>query len=128
VPGSDVPLWKKLGVVEGARVRIVGRPPSVTELATPPPWARPSRTGLDVIVLFATHRAPLASKFPPLIDTLAGRGGLWVAWPKKPSQVAHDLDFNAVQKIGLAAGLVDNKVCRIDDDWQALRFVRRLKG
>ena len=53
-------------------------------------------------------------------------GGLWIAWPKKTSGVATDLVFEAVQRIGLDAGLVDNKVCAIDDTWSGLRFVHRL--
>ena len=61
-----------------------------------------------------------------LRDGLAPADGLWIAWPKKKAKIETDLDFGAVQSIGLAAGLVDNKSCSIDDDWQALRFVYRL--
>ena len=85
------------------------------------------RGELDVAVLFATRQAELASAFAPLVRRLAPAGGLWVAWPKKASGVETDLTFEAVQKNGLDAGLVDNKSCAIDDTWQALRFVIRLR-
>jgi hypothetical protein len=60
------------------------------------------------------------------VATLTPAGGLWVSWPKKASAIRSDLTFEAVQRIGLDAGLVDNKSCSIDGDWQALRFVFRL--
>jgi len=78
-------------------------------------------------VYFATKRGALTRAFAPLARRLAPAGGLWVAWPKKSSDVRTDLSFEAVQEIGLAAGLVDNKSCSIDETWQALRFVYRLE-
>ena len=72
-------------------------------------------------------RAELERRFGPLVDTLAAADGLWVAWPKKTSKLDTDLSFDAVQGVGLAAGLVDNKSCAIDDDWQAVRFVIRVR-
>jgi hypothetical protein len=85
-----------------------------------------AKPGADVVVLFTTQREELLRRLPALKATLAGADGLWIAWPKKASKVATDLNFAAVQEAGLAAGLVDNKSCAIDDDWQALRFVYRL--
>jgi len=73
-----------------------------------------------------TRRAELARRFPTFVRALEPDGGLWVAWPKKTSGVATDLVFEAVQQVGLDAGLVDNKVCAIDGTWSGLRFVRRL--
>ncbi len=84
-----------------------------------------AKPGVEVVVLFTTTRAELERRFPALRDTLAGADGLWVAWPKKASKLDSDLDFDAVQQVGLGAGLVDNKSCAIDDDWQAVRFVYR---
>ncbi|HSC51059.1 MAG TPA: hypothetical protein VLD16_12420 [Gaiellaceae bacterium] len=84
-----------------------------------------AKPGTGVVVLFTTERADLERRFATLRDTLAPADGLWVAWPKASSQLETDLDFDAVQGIGLAAGLVDNKSCAIDGDWQALRFVWR---
>jgi hypothetical protein len=85
-----------------------------------------ARPGTEVVVLFTTSSAVLAARLPALKATLAPADGLWVAWPKKASGLPTDLDFAAVQSAGLAAGLVDNKSCSIDADWQALRFVYRL--
>ena len=84
-----------------------------------------AKPGTGVIVFFTTERAELERRFAPLRDTLEQADGLWVAWPKKSSKLETDLDFATVQGIGLAAGLVDNKSCAIDGDWQALRFVWR---
>ena len=85
-----------------------------------------AKPGAEVVVFFTTHRAELLARLPGLKATLAPADGLWIAWPKKASQLETDLDFAAVQEAGLAAGLVDNKRCAIDADWQALRFVYRL--
>lgn len=82
---------------------------------------------LDVIIKFATARQDLNDRFAELSEMLTTTGGLWVAWPKKSSRIENDLSFEAVQEIGLAAGLVDNKSCAIDQDWQSLRFVYRKK-
>ena len=65
-------------------------------------------------------------RFPALSATLGPADGLWVAWPKKAAKLDTDLDFGAVQEVGLENGLVDNKSASIDETWQALRFVRRL--
>jgi len=86
-----------------------------------------AKAGAAVTVFFTTSREELERRFPELKATLAPADGLWVAWPKKASEIETDLDFDAVQEIGLAAGLVDNKSCAIDSDWQALRFVCRLE-
>ncbi len=82
---------------------------------------------LDVILLFVTEESDLCARFGDLADMLTTAGGLWVAWPKKSSTIANDLSFETVQKVGLSAGLVDNKSCAIDEDWQGLRFVYRRK-
>jgi hypothetical protein len=81
----------------------------------------------EVVVLFTTSRAELERRFAALKATLAPADGLWVAWPKKASGIDTDLTFDEVQRIGLAQGLVDNKSAAVDDDWQAVRFVYRLR-
>jgi hypothetical protein len=86
-----------------------------------------AKPGVGVVVFFTTSRADLAGRFAKLKRTLDPADGLWVAWPKKASKIETDLDFEAVQQIGLDAGLVDNKSAAIDGDWQALRFVYRLR-
>ena len=94
--------------------------------ATPLSKKLGAKPGVAVTVLFTTSREELATRFPELVAILAPADALWVAWPKKASSVESDLTFDAVQGIGLANGLVDNKSCSIDEDWQALRFVYRL--
>ena len=93
--------------------------------ATPLSKKLGAKPGIGVVVFFTTERAELERRFAALRDTLDDADGLWVAWPKKASKLATDLDFDAVQRTGLNAGLVDNKSCAIDGDWQAVRFVRR---
>ena len=85
-----------------------------------------AKPGTEVVVFFTTRRDELARRLPKLKATLAPADGLWIAWPKKASKLETDLDFAAVQQAGLAVGLVDNKSCAIDADWQALRFVIRV--
>jgi hypothetical protein len=126
---SSTPLVKKLGIKERMRVSLV-RPPRGFELTSLPAGATVSARatkGADVIVLFSTSRADLEGRFGALATKLGPTGGLWVAWPKKASPIRSDLTFESIQRIGLDAGLVDNKSCAIDEDWQALRFVYRLK-
>ena len=84
-----------------------------------------AKPGADVLVYFTTSADELQRRFPGLKRTLAPADGLWIAWPKKASKLETDLDFAAVQRIGLDGGLVDNKSAAIDDDWQAVRFVFR---
>jgi hypothetical protein len=96
--------------------------------ATTTPLSRKlgAKPGATVTMLFTTSRAELERRFPELQATLAPADGLWIAWPKKAAPIETDLSFEAVQQIGLANGLVDNKSCSVDEDWQALRFVYRL--
>lgn len=95
--------------------------------ATPLSQKLGAKPGTDVVVLFTTSREELERRFAPLRETLGDADGLWVAWPKKAAKIETDLTFDIVQQIGLDAGLVDNKSCAIDDRWQALRFVRRVR-
>ena len=86
-----------------------------------------AKPGAEVVVLFTTRRDELEGRFAKLKQTLAPADGLWIAWPKQAAKIETDLTFEAVQEIGLEAGLVDNKSCSIDERWQALRFVSRLR-
>jgi len=121
---SATPLPKKLGINEGSRVALRNAPDGFADQVGVVPKARGQ---IDVAVLFATRQSELTRAFGPLARRLAPAGGLWVAWPKKASGVETDLTFDSVQRTGLDAGLVDNKSCAIDDMWQALRFVIRLR-
>jgi hypothetical protein len=94
--------------------------------ATPLSRKLGAKPGASVTMLFTTSRDELAQRFPELRATLEPADGLWVAWPKRAARIETDLSFEAVQEIGLANGLVDNKSCSVDADWQALRFVYRL--
>ena len=86
-----------------------------------------AKSGTGVVVFFTTSRHDLERRFEALKATLAPADGLWIAWPKKASKIATDLDFASVQEVGLGAGLVDNKSAAVDDEWQAVRFVYRLR-
>jgi hypothetical protein len=128
---SSTPLAKKLGIKEGAEVALVGSPKNFRASLAPLPdgvrvHSRP-RGQLDVIVFFTTQRSELTRRLGALAKTLTDAGGLWIAWPKKGSPINTTLSFEAVQRSGLDSGLVDNKSCSIDQNWQALRFVYRLK-
>ncbi len=123
-------LPKKLGITEGSRVALVGAPVGFDHELTPLPdgvrMLKQPRSNLDVVVFFVTRRAELERRFPRLAAVLACDGGLWVAWPKRNAGVATDLCERDVRDVGLAGGLVDNKVCAVDDVWSSLRFVYRL--
>jgi hypothetical protein len=127
---SGTPLPKKLGIKAGSRVAVVSPPQGFDSTLGPLPddvrVRKDARGRLDVIVFFVTRRAELSRRLPGFARALHDEGGLWVAWPKKTSGVATDLAFEAVQTIGLDAGLVDNKVAAIDATWSGLRFVYRL--
>ncbi len=128
---AATPSWKKLGIREGARVRLVEAPPGFLErLGAMPPsveFLSRARTELDVVVLFVTARRDLDRRLGPLVDAMRSDGRLWVAWPKNASGVPTDVTFDAVQAAGLAAGLVDNKTAALDTTFRGLQFVYRLK-
>ncbi len=86
-----------------------------------------AKPGAAVTIFFTTSADELRKRFPKLMRTLGKADGLWIAWPKRSSKLDNDLTFAEEQRVGLDAGLVDNKSCAIDDDWQAVRFVYRLK-
>ena len=127
---SGTPLVKKLGIKDGATVALLAAPSGFARTLAPLPDGvevrEQARGKLDVIVFFATRERELARRFPVMARALQPAGGLWVAWPKKASCVATDLTFDPVQQTGLDCGLVDNKVCAIDETWSALRFVVRV--
>lgn len=128
---SGTPLAKKLGIKDGADVALVGAPDGFElELAPLPDGVkvrkRVSGSNIDVVMLFVTARAELERRFPAAARALQPAGGLWVAWPKRASGHPTDLTENVVREVGLASGLVDNKVCAVDEVWSGLRFVVRL--
>ena len=125
---SGTPLAKKLGIAEGTTLAIVSAPNDFCDGLALPDGVRvrnAARSRVDVLVFFATRRAELTRRFPAMKRAIDHDGGLWIAWPKRTSGVASDLSENPVREIGLANGLVDNKVCAIDETWSGLRFVYR---
>jgi len=124
---SGTPLPKKLGIKEDSKLLAVAAPRHFPSLVAPGRPARSGRGPFDVIVLFAKTDVDLRAGLATQIPKLHADGGLWVAWPKQTSGVATDLTETIVREAGLAAGLVDNKVCAIDETWSGLRFVYRLR-
>jgi hypothetical protein len=128
---SSTPLPKKLGIRAGARLLVAGAPDGFDDVLGPLPAEvqRLGRAGraMDVVLLFVTEEREVRRRFATLATGLGPTGRLWVAWPKRASALATDLDFTTVQAIGLDAGLVDNKSASITDDFQGLQFVYRLK-
>ena len=129
---SGTPLWKKLGIREGARVRVLDAPSALeTELTAIAPLPDGvsflSRTGrdLDVILAFFMRASTLRRRIEPLARAIAPAGRLWIAWPKRAARTDTDVDFDLVHRAGLDTGLVDNKSASITEVFQGLQFVRR---
>ena len=126
---SSTPLPRKLGIRDGSRVLVVGAPSgfSLGPVPSGTSFARTARGPLDVVLLFTTTLADLRRRFHSAVRALDPAGRLWVAWPKKAAAIDTDLYFEVVQRTGLDAGLVDNKSASIDQVYQGLQFVVRLK-
>ena len=127
---SGKPLVDKLGVRAGHRLALLDAPDGFTaELAPMPPDVElvgPRAARTDVAILFVREAARLERAFAPAAGRLAAGGMLWVAWPKKAAKQRTDLTEDVVRRIGLAAGLVDVKVCAVNDVWSGLKFLRRV--
>lgn len=129
---SGTPLARKLGIKDGHLVASLGAPDHFLTLLDDLPLGvrfvdSDEQCRIDVIVLFVRDLTTLASTFPVAAARLQPNGGLWIAWPKKSSPLAGELDGGVVRTTGLNFGLVDNKVCAIDADWSGLRFVYRVE-
>jgi hypothetical protein len=128
---SGTPRVKKLGIKEGHRVLFPGAPEGFDALLDMPGAVEiadeDDGSTLDVIVLFVRSQDEMEARFGPLAARLAPAGGLWIAWPKKTSGIRSDLTDNVVREYGLSTGLVDVKVCAIDETWSGLKFVIRVK-
>lgn len=127
---SGTPLAKKLGIAPGARVALLSAPAGFADLLaeTLPDDVRTATRAAgsaDVVVSFHTERGHLERRVDALLRVLEVDGGLWIAWPKKASKVPTDITEDTVREIFLPLGLVDNKVCAIDDTWSGLRVVWR---
>jgi len=126
---SGTPLPKKLGIKENFRVALVDMPADVrAELKEALVDCKVVRDGpLDFAMLFVKTQAELKQQFSKIAKKLAPAGMLWVSWPKKTSGVATDLNETDIRRIGLDAGLVDVKVCAVNEVWSGLKFVIRVK-
>jgi hypothetical protein len=130
---SGTPLAKKLGIKEASRVLLIAAPKGFENTLTELPDAvqitnsARAKGPYDVIVAFFASERELTSGLPKLHEKLADTGGLWCAWPKKSSGLHTDVGETQVRAAGLGLGLVDNKVCAIDETWSGLRFVVRVK-
>jgi hypothetical protein len=128
---SGTPLPKKLGIKEKFRVSFVELPADVRaelrDALRTCDVASDARGPLDFAMVFVKTQAELKKQFARAAQQIALAGMLWISWPKKTSGVASDLDENIVRRIGLEAGLVDVKVCAVNDVWSGLKFVIRLK-
>ena len=122
---SGTPLPKKLGIKDGHRVAAVGAPPEFAVLLDGVPLTPHLRGRFDVIVFFTTERAKLAKRLAALRKAMEADAGLWISWPKKASKVTTDMTEDVVREVALPTGLVDNKVCAVDDVWSGLRLVIR---
>ena len=127
---SGTPLPKKLGIGPGTRLALVSAPGGFADATLRPLPERVAlrdraRGPLDVIVFFTKRRAELERRFDRLAAALDPAGALWIAWPKRSSGVATDLTEDILREVVLPRGLVDTKVCAIDDIWSGLRFVIR---
>ena len=129
---SGTPLPKKLGVKPKFRVAFFQLPSNVkTELKSALSECQLLKDGslepFDFAMIFAKSQAEMKEQFPKFVTRLAPAGMLWVSWPKKASGIVTDIGENDVMKIGLTAGLVDVKVCAVNEVWSGLKFVIRVK-
>ena len=127
---SGTPLVKKLGIKSGFSIVFMNAPAgfaSTLDLPADVLVNKTPRLHMDFVLLFVKSEKQLTQKFSHVAAKLKPNGMLWVAWPKTSSGVATDLTFTNVQAIGLATGLVDVKICAVDDTWSGLKFVFRVK-
>jgi hypothetical protein len=126
---SGTPLVQKLGIKPGAKVVLLGAPPG---FSLDLPDGATSRTSLsthaDVVLFFTTERARLESRIDAMSKAVAPSGAVWVAWPKRTARVATDMNENVVREVALPLGMVDTKVCAVDEIWSGLRLVWRLSN
>ncbi|HEY1650786.1 MAG TPA: DUF3052 domain-containing protein [Acidimicrobiales bacterium] len=123
---SGTPLPKKLGIVEGSTLTLIDAPQGVVDDLPPGVTIkRQARGSADVVVSFFTRRKDFERRIDALAEMIFPSGGLWVAWPKKASGRETDMHEGVVREVALPLGLVDNKVCAIDETWSGLRVVWR---
>ena len=126
---SGTPLAKKLGFREGTRVRISSAPENYLALVSPRPEnvhiSTAIRKDIDIWHFFTRSSAELNEQLPKLMQAIRQNGMIWVSWPKKASKVPTDVTEDLIRKVALPLGLVDVKVCAVDDTWSGLKLVIR---
>ena len=129
---SGTPLSRKLGIKEGDRTAILRAPAGFHNYLGPLPNGVSvrdrARRPLDVILFFVKRRSELERRFDRLVAALEPAGALWIGWPKRSSGVDTDMTEDVVRDVALPRGLVDTKVCAIDDTWSGLKLVIRLEN
>jgi len=124
---SPTPLAKKLGIAEGSVVVLVDSPDDVhLDLPEGVVVRRQLRGRADVVLVFVTSSSRLERRLEKFAAAVFPSGGLWIAWPKQSAGLHTDMSDHVVRKLSIPLGLVDNKVCALDDTWTALRMVWRL--
>ena len=129
---SGTPLWKKLGYKNGNQTYVEGAPTTYATILGLPAdvsvhWEKRIRNGLNFAHIFATSKAKLQQKLLSLRKTIDPAGVIWVSWPKKSSGIVTDITENVVRDIALPLGLVDIKVCAVDEIWSGLKLMIRKK-
>jgi hypothetical protein len=124
---SGTPLAQKLGIKPGSRLAVLSAPAGfeIDDLPTGVDPRSTARSRADVILSFHTDRTELVRRLPALMRALDVDGGLWIAWPKRASGVPTDITEDVLREVALPTGLVDVKVCAIDDTWSGLRLCLR---
>jgi len=129
---STTPLHKKLGLKEGFRVEVVHYPGDyrnlIGEFADRLLFSNELHTDLDLIHLFTNSAYDLEHELPQLLPQIKKNGAIWVSWHKKSSGKTTDVTEHLIRKIALSIGLVDTKICAVDENWSALKLVWRLKN
>jgi hypothetical protein len=129
---SNTPLLKKLGIKEGMDICILNSPENFFDLLGALPdritCREKLRPDLDYVHVFVKQKSALVKHFTNCRESIKSNGMIWISWPKKSSSLASDLDENSIRQIGLDIGLVDVKVCAVDETWSGLKFVIPLKN
>jgi hypothetical protein len=128
---SDTPLVKKLGIKQGFLLKAVNPPAHYFNLLAPLPKSSQfteAEKGVDFIHAFFVKEKQLRELLPTLRKQVKKDGMIWISWPKKASQVPSELDEDKIRDYALGLGLVDVKVCAVDDIWSGLKLVHRVKS
>lgn len=128
---SGTPLAKKLGIKEGFNIRIVNQPDHYFDLFEDLPktieFSSDKRTKKDFIHYFTKQAKELERDIAPLKNEIVANGIIWISWPKKSSKIVTDITEDTIRTLALKNGLVDVKVCAVDDVWSGLKLIIPVK-